>query len=250
MTPSRNLRAALALTRVSAALLPATNRDRYREQWQADMHGAAELGLSPLRLAAGAAIAAIRLAGSSRRGTPMGVRDGCLFRLPAGNRRSLGLALLGGLSLTGGTLSLLLSGGYIDHFLVSGLVVCASGSLLLWLGLTARPVGRTGWLATGTLAVIGLSLSLLVVRESVCCMFAYHRGLGYPWIWFSNHGQADTLEAIEAMKANPARLDGSVAPFYMVLDQLFWWYTAVLLVVPLTLGWRARRRTIAPEAAG
>jgi hypothetical protein len=68
VTPPGQRRAALAITRVAATLLPASARSRYREQWQADVCGATELGLSPVRLALGAAVAAIRIAGTSGKG--------------------------------------------------------------------------------------------------------------------------------------------------------------------------------------
>ncbi|MFT7836309.1 hypothetical protein Q5530_09165 [Saccharothrix sp. BKS2] len=47
-------RLALALVRVAAALLPLAQRERYREQWRADVAGAREAGLSPLGVAFGA----------------------------------------------------------------------------------------------------------------------------------------------------------------------------------------------------
>ncbi|MFG3698268.1 hypothetical protein ACGF5C_10165 [Micromonospora sp. NPDC047620] len=65
MTP---VRAALVLVRCAAALLPGPSRARHLEQWQADVHGAAELGMSPLRLAAGTLGAAVRIAATSPKG--------------------------------------------------------------------------------------------------------------------------------------------------------------------------------------
>ncbi|MFD7657636.1 hypothetical protein ACFV4N_26990 [Actinosynnema sp. NPDC059797] len=47
-------RLALALVRAAAALLPPAERDRYREQWRADVAGAREAGLHPLGIALGA----------------------------------------------------------------------------------------------------------------------------------------------------------------------------------------------------
>ncbi|WP_461123318.1 hypothetical protein [Saccharothrix stipae] len=51
-------RLALTLVRAAAVLLPRGQRDRYLEQWRADVEGARELGLSPL----GVAFGAIRIA--------------------------------------------------------------------------------------------------------------------------------------------------------------------------------------------
>ncbi|MGS2618660.1 hypothetical protein ACVCAH_29640 [Micromonospora sp. LZ34] len=67
MTP---VRAALLLVRCAAALLPGASRARHLEQWQADVYGAAELGMSPLRLAAGTLGAAVRIAATSPKGPP------------------------------------------------------------------------------------------------------------------------------------------------------------------------------------
>ncbi|WP_033436626.1 hypothetical protein [Saccharothrix sp. NRRL B-16314] len=47
-------RFALAVVRAAATLLPQAQRDRYLEQWRADVEGARELGLSPLGVAFGA----------------------------------------------------------------------------------------------------------------------------------------------------------------------------------------------------
>ncbi|TQM82375.1 hypothetical protein FHX81_4779 [Saccharothrix saharensis] len=55
-------RLALAVVAVAALRLPRGQRDRYLEQWRADVRGARELGLSPLGVALGAA----RIAGRER----------------------------------------------------------------------------------------------------------------------------------------------------------------------------------------
>jgi hypothetical protein len=55
-------RLALAVVRVAALLLPRAQRDRYLEQWRADVEGARELDLNPL----GVAFGAIRIANRER----------------------------------------------------------------------------------------------------------------------------------------------------------------------------------------
>ena len=70
MTESCRMRAALAISRFASAALPVSDaRSRYREQWEADIRGAADMGLSPLRLALGTAMAAFQLAATTRNGT-------------------------------------------------------------------------------------------------------------------------------------------------------------------------------------
>jgi hypothetical protein len=69
---SIRLRAALAVVRCAAIALPdPQRRARYLEQWQADVYGAADLHLSPLRLALGAAGAAVRITATSSKGSTM-----------------------------------------------------------------------------------------------------------------------------------------------------------------------------------
>ncbi|MFE2757150.1 hypothetical protein ACFXGA_34660 [Actinosynnema sp. NPDC059335] len=62
-------RLALALVRAAAAFLPRGQRDRYLEQWRADVRGAREVGLHPLGVAFGAA----RIARRERPPTPLPV---------------------------------------------------------------------------------------------------------------------------------------------------------------------------------
>lgn len=70
MTASRRMRLALAVSRFASAALPVSEaRTRYREQWEADIRGAADVGLSPLRLALDTAAAALQLAVTTRKGT-------------------------------------------------------------------------------------------------------------------------------------------------------------------------------------
>ena len=56
-------RLALAVVRAAALRLPRDQRDRYLEQWRADVTGARELGLNPL----GVAFGAVRIAHRERK---------------------------------------------------------------------------------------------------------------------------------------------------------------------------------------
>ena len=53
---------------VAVAVLPASVRARYREEWAADVAGAAEVGLSPRRVAFGSLVTALRLSTTTPRG--------------------------------------------------------------------------------------------------------------------------------------------------------------------------------------
>lgn len=128
------------------------------------------------------------------------------------------------------------------HYLVSGVVLCLGGTLLLWSAGTGRTIGPASAAATVPVCLIGLALSLLVVRETVCCMFGYSRGRGFPWNMLHWHGSADTLEEIQRLRSDPRLLDFSVDPFRIVMDSVFWWYAAVLAVLPGQATLRVCRR--------
>ncbi|MCA2180059.1 hypothetical protein LDL08_28145 [Nonomuraea glycinis] len=149
--------------------------------------------------------------------------------------------LFGAASVIVGAVALLGSGAQ-THYVAFGAALCMGGALLVWVAVTARRVGRIGWLATTALTLAGLFLSMLVEREDVCCMYGYHRGLGYPWAWLDSYATADSMAAIAAMRSNPAKLEKSVDWLKVVLDGLFWWHVAVLVVVPVMQAGRRFQR--------
>lgn len=113
MTTRRPPRFALVAVRLLAALLPAgPTRERYREQWAADVDGAAELGLSPLGVALGAARCAVLLTTTPPKGStmlPVGPLAIALRRF-GGHRQPLtavALAVAFGMLLIGGLVTLI-----------------------------------------------------------------------------------------------------------------------------------------------
>ncbi|RKN19073.1 hypothetical protein D7147_16950 [Micromonospora musae] len=113
MTPSE--RVALTVVRCATRLLARERRARYLEQWQADVHGATELGVSPLRLAAGILGAAALIAVVDRKETRTMLPIGPLalaLRLVGGagaRRRAAALAAVFTLALLAGA-GLLIAG--------------------------------------------------------------------------------------------------------------------------------------------
>ncbi|GHJ47779.1 hypothetical protein Cs7R123_51210 [Catellatospora sp. TT07R-123] len=144
------------------------------------------------------------------------------------------------LLVTAGAASLLMVGlamvshGLDGYYTVFALVLALGGVLLLWLGATGRALGWA-WAAVAVLTLVGLGASLLAERTGICCMFGYHRGLGYPWPWLTSHAEADTLVAIEAVAASPQDLAKQVDLLYLLADAAFWGEAALLLVTPLAL---------------
>ncbi|MET7748659.1 hypothetical protein [Micromonospora sp. NPDC005367] len=102
MTPST--RVALVVLRCAAALLPRDLHGRYREQWEADVRGATDLGMSPLRLAAGTLGAAALIAYANRKETrttqPIGPLALALRLAGDANARRRAAALAAVLTLT------------------------------------------------------------------------------------------------------------------------------------------------------
>ncbi|MFG1710719.1 hypothetical protein ACFLIM_46910 [Nonomuraea sp. M3C6] len=156
-----------------------------------------------------------------------------LDAMPFVTWRAHAVGFAGTASMFVGALALSASGGQ-SHYLAFSASLCAGGALLAWLGFTARRIGWSAWVAMGVLGTAALFLSLLVVREDVCCMFGYHRGLGYPWGWLDSDASADSMDVIEAYRSNPGELEKIVDWPKVVLDGLFWWHLAAVAVLPVT----------------
>jgi hypothetical protein len=166
----------------------------------------------------------------------LGTMSGSVRRTPG----YLGaMSMFGAISMFLAALALSMSGGQ-SHYLAFGAALGAGGAVLVWAGFTGRRVGGLAWAVTAALGTAGLFLSLLVVRETVCCMFGYHRGMGYPWGWLDSAAAADTMERIDAIRADPGRLARTVDWPKVVVDGLFWWHLAVVAVVPVVLTLRRR----------
>ena len=93
------MRVALLLVRFAAAVV---GDDRYREQWEADVVGARELGMSPLSVAFGAvrAVVAMPSKGAVMAGIgPLGI---ALKRAQTPRGRVLAIAVVSALMLLGG----------------------------------------------------------------------------------------------------------------------------------------------------
>ncbi len=144
------------------------------------------------------------------------------------------LSVVGALGALAGLFALVISGG-MSHWLVFGAVLGASGLLLLWTALRGPLPGPPAWAAIVVLTAAGLAASLLVVQEQVCCMFVYHHDLGYPWSWLLSHAEAETMPAVEEIRARAADLPKHVHRGRLVAATAFWTGVALLLVLPVTL---------------
>jgi hypothetical protein len=88
-------RLARAIVYLGSAVIPdASTRARYREQWLADVDGAAEVGLTPIRVAVGAATAAVRMATTDPRSLTALMAISLLPRVSDRARRAFGLIQL------------------------------------------------------------------------------------------------------------------------------------------------------------
>lgn len=92
------------LLRLAALFLPADRRERYREEWAADLEGAAELGLSPWRHALGVVGAAMQISATSKGQAmhPIGPVALVLKLVGSPRQRVLGFAVASALALLGG----------------------------------------------------------------------------------------------------------------------------------------------------
>lgn len=93
------MRAALLVVRFAAAVV---GDERYREQWEADVVGARELGMSPLRVAFGALVAVVAMPSKGTVVAPIGPLGIALKRAQTPRGRVLVIAVVSALLLLGG----------------------------------------------------------------------------------------------------------------------------------------------------
>lgn len=93
------MRAALLLVRLAAAVL---GDDRYREQWEADVVGARELGMSPWNVAFGAVRAVMTIPSKGTVMAPIGPLGIALKHAQTPRGRVIAIAVVSALLLLGG----------------------------------------------------------------------------------------------------------------------------------------------------
>lgn len=93
------MKTALALVRFAAAVI---GDERYREQWEADVVGARELGLSPLRVAFGALVAVVAMPSKGAVVAGIGPLGIALKHAGTPRGRVLAIAVVSALLLLGG----------------------------------------------------------------------------------------------------------------------------------------------------
>ncbi|MGW6930605.1 hypothetical protein ACWGE0_11110 [Lentzea sp. NPDC054927] len=97
------MRVALLLVRFAAAVV---GDDRYREQWEADVAGARELGMSPLRVAFGAVCAVVAMPSEGAVVAGIGPLGIALRHAGTLRGRVLAIAVVSALLLLGGIVML------------------------------------------------------------------------------------------------------------------------------------------------
>jgi hypothetical protein len=149
-----------------AVIADGDTRVRYREQWLADVDGAAEIGIRPTLVAIGAALAACRLAVAPRSRNAWTVR----LRLPRISptaRRILGVVQLGAVVPYLWVMVFYAYArvrlGVADAELFNGgrdpRSLSADGPLMYWVhGLTALWLALHGWILAAALSPAGLLL--------------------------------------------------------------------------------------------
>jgi hypothetical protein len=164
-------RLARAIVRTAVTVMPDPSiRTRYREQWLADVDGAAELGMSPLLLALGAAATAIRLAATDPRSVNALLRAPLLPNVSDRRRRGFGIIQL---AISAPYLWAVAFYGYarmrlgVSHDQLIGtphdpkdLVVDWWIPLYMTHGLVAVWLAVGGWVVAAALAPVGLLLAI------------------------------------------------------------------------------------------
>ena len=161
---------ARAVIHVAVAILPdGASRVRYREQWLADVDGAAELGMSALPVALGAAAAAVQLATIRPPSVTALLRAPLQSGVSSRQRRGFGLIQL---AVSAPYLCAVLFYTYarvrldVSHDQLVGTPYDPKDLMVNWLplqvvhGLLAVWLAVGGWLVGAALAPVGLILAI------------------------------------------------------------------------------------------
>ncbi|KZE88769.1 hypothetical protein AVP41_03276 [Microbacterium sp. TNHR37B] len=173
--------AAERLVRLLAATLPRASRDRYREEWTADLDGAAEIGMARGAIVRGAAVTALTIdrGDPGHTGMPRTALAARLARRAVATGGSAAV-LAAGWSFSGGQSSLWaegLPGGAVFAAIGAGLglLALAFGALALVLSLSAVSAlaGRTArgaLLLTAVVAVFGAVVAAGIAQRGLALL--------------------------------------------------------------------------------
>lgn len=132
-------------------------------------------------------------------------------------------------------------------FVLAGAILAAGGAALVFLHrLRLRP-SPPGVIATVAVALAGTGAGLVHVSESLCCMFAYLVGRGYPFEWLRRGHTAETAAAAKSQALQQAWTPNWHS---LLADAVFWGAAGVLLVVAVALVRRTMRRRRSPDRPG
>lgn len=152
------------------------------------------------------------------------------------------LALAAGLGTSG-----------LGYYTVFGAVVGVGGVVLLTTAYRPLRLNWWQWLVVVTAGVAGTAASLLVSRESGCCLFVFHVRSGYPFDFAGWSMGFDSVvspaEAHAAARQRPDDISRAFDPVPMVADTVFWAYAGLLVLLPVRQLIRLRRGTGQPDAA-
>ena len=178
------------LLRVAVALLPASIRDRYREQWQADARDAAELGLSRSDIASGALIFALSV--NRRAVDPVAPTELARRRVRSGLALTLsGLVVAFGMYVGGATVSVVPLVAGLQAVLVSVqsaiVIVGVVGGLgLLVAGAVASGIRSVAAIIGVLVLVLGyvfLGLSTVAYDAALVAVLLVPGGVLTLWVW-------------------------------------------------------------------
>lgn len=130
------------------------------------------------------------------------------------------------------------------HQLVFLLALGIGVALLLVVAWTRVPLTVAGWGVVVGAGLAGTALSILITRETACCMFSLTVHEGYPFPVRSHNVVQDTYlspaELHRYLRETPGAFSHRTDPLGLMADTVFWASLALACVVPVR--WIMRRR--------
>lgn len=125
----------------------------------------------------------------------------------------------------------------LGYYAIFGTVVGIGGLVLLTTAYRPLRLNWWQWLVMGGAGVAGTAASLLVSRESGCCLFVFHVRSGYPFDFAGWSMGFDSVvspaEAHTAARQRPDDVTRTFDPVPMVADAVFWAYAGLLVLLPV-----------------
>ncbi|MEU4562127.1 hypothetical protein AB0F72_27400 [Actinoplanes sp. NPDC023936] len=156
----------------------------------------------------------------------------------------MGRLAVGVLGLLGGAFWLVMTLSEGDPRVTAAGAAAVLGGLILLFWDRLRLPARIVVPAAVAGGLIGTVAGLAARGISTCCMFGWSEGRGWPFVWLTRGGVADTPDEARRLGIEEG---WTAIPFRMLADVVLWSYASLVLIVGVLVLTRVLRGHFAPK---